>query len=221
MGILVIAATPEELGICRDAGASVGVDYRVTGIGSPSTIYSLMHLLSNPAYQFVVQAGIAGSYSASFPVGTIAEITSDCFADLGYDDRGHFVPATRAGWIAPDQYPYSGGFLRNRRWFASKNIPEARGLTVNTVSGSKERIEQLTSLFHGDLETMETAALFWVCLRKGIPFVSLRAVSNLVEPRNKEAWDISAALQNLSVTFGEFFGDPDICCKYITHSDIS
>lgn len=215
MDILVIAATSAELDACRPVREIPELDFSVTGIGSPATIYSLMSLLRKKSYDGVIQAGIAGSYSSSLPVGSVAEITADCFADLGYDDRGHFVSATEAGWLAPDVFPYSGGWLQNRSWFASKGIPGVKGITVNTASGSKDRIDQLISGYCPDLETMETAAFFQVCLCEKIPFASLRAVSNPVEPRDRGHWDLSLALQNLSRTFGELFGDSDICRQYI------
>ena len=41
------------------------------------------------------------------------------------------------------------------------------------------------------------AAFFQVCLQHAIPFAEIRAISNWVEPRNREAWDIPAALKQL------------------------
>ena len=36
-----------------------------------------------------------------------------------------------------------------------------------------------------------------------VPFLEIRAVSNFVEPRNRQSWDISLALSNLaSVLYG-------------------
>ena len=37
-----------------------------------------------------------------------------------------------------------------------------------------------------------------VCLLEKVNFVHIRAISNYVEPRNKEGWDIPLALDNLS-----------------------
>ncbi|HRR11988.1 MAG TPA: hypothetical protein P5139_08260, partial [Tenuifilum sp.] len=47
------------------------------------------------------------------------------------------------------------------------------------------------------IETMESAAVFYVCLKLGKPFFCLRAVSNYVEPRNRQNWKIDIAVQNL------------------------
>jgi futalosine hydrolase len=45
---------------------------------------------------------------------------------------------------------------------------------------------------------MEGATFFYLCSREKIPFLALRAISNMVERRNKNNWDIDLALNNLS-----------------------
>jgi len=45
---------------------------------------------------------------------------------------------------------------------------------------------------------MEGATFFYICIREKIPFLALRAVSNKVEPRNRDNWNITLALNNLS-----------------------
>jgi futalosine hydrolase len=45
---------------------------------------------------------------------------------------------------------------------------------------------------------MEGATFFYICCRENIPFLALRAISNKVELRNKNNWNIALALNNLS-----------------------
>jgi len=45
---------------------------------------------------------------------------------------------------------------------------------------------------------MEGAAFLFVCEHEQIPCIQLRAVSNFVEKRNKEAWNIPLAIENLN-----------------------
>jgi futalosine hydrolase len=45
---------------------------------------------------------------------------------------------------------------------------------------------------------MEGAAFHFVCLREEIPFMQIRVVSNYVEPRNKNSWNIPLAIANLN-----------------------
>jgi futalosine hydrolase len=61
----------------------------------------------------------------------------------------------------------------------------------------------ISERYHPDIETMEGAAFFYVCSRENIPFLAIRAVSNKVELRNREKWNIPLAINNLSEKFGE------------------
>jgi futalosine hydrolase len=78
------------------------------------------------------------------------------------------------------------------------------GITVNTVSGSYDTIQRMMKKFSPGIETMEGATFFYICLREKIPFLALRSISNRIEPRNKEKWDIQLAVNNLSGRLEDF-----------------
>jgi futalosine hydrolase len=44
---------------------------------------------------------------------------------------------------------------------------------------------------------MEGAWLAYTCAMSGIPWISVRAISNMVEPRNMKNWKITMALGRL------------------------
>jgi futalosine hydrolase len=46
---------------------------------------------------------------------------------------------------------------------------------------------------------MEGAAFMYACVLTGVPFAQVRAVSNLVERRNRDAWRMGEAIGNLGV----------------------
>ena len=52
--------------------------------------------------------------------------------------------------------------------------------------------------FHPNTESMEGAAFMFVCENEGIPYAQIRGVSNFVEKRNKENWNIPLAIENVS-----------------------
>ena len=68
-------------------------------------------------------------------------------------------------------------------------------LTVAVNAGTKTTIEKRIKKFKADIETMEGAALHYVCLQNNIPFLQIRTISNYVEIRNKDNWNIPLALQ--------------------------
>jgi futalosine hydrolase len=47
---------------------------------------------------------------------------------------------------------------------------------------------------------MEGAAFMYACLIADVPFAEIRAVSNKVERRNREAWKLKEAVENLADT---------------------
>ena len=55
-------------------------------------------------------------------------------------------------------------------------------------------------------ESMEGAALHYVCLMEQVPFAQVRCISNYIEPRNRKAWDIPIAVGNLNEWLVGFVG---------------
>ncbi|MBT5829851.1 MAG: futalosine hydrolase, partial [Candidatus Latescibacteria bacterium] len=54
---------------------------------------------------------------------------------------------------------------------------------------------ELGQRFNAICENMEGAAAAQLCLLYNVPFLELRAISNQVEDRNRDAWDIPLALE--------------------------
>ena len=173
------------------------VDVLIVGIGSVSTTFRLTQTLLQHNYTRVVSIGIAGSFDEDIKNCDIVQITHDCFADLGIDDNGVFRSLREAGLPCDD---LDSELIVNPSP-AITPYRQVRGITVQTTSGSEPRIADLKKRYNPQVETMENAAFFYVCLEMNIPFASFRAISNKVEPRNKENWQIAEAIANLSLTF--------------------
>ena len=47
-------------------------------------------------------------------------------------------------------------------------------------------------------ESMEGAALHYVCLMTNVPFIQLRSISNYIGERNKKKWDMMESINNLN-----------------------
>ena len=205
MKVLITAATLRELNSVRPATKhNANIQYLVSGIGAIATCYSLTKALSKGLFDAVIQVGIAGAFSNYDNPFKVVVINRDCFADLGVDDHGVFIPAAKKGFLSGDSIYTPDGWLSNpcptafTEWEKLLQLPEASAITVQTVSGSTERISEIQRIYNPDIETMESAALFYTCLKENIPFMAIRAISNKVEPRNKNAWDINGALETLN-----------------------
>ena len=174
----------------------------ITGVGSVATAWTMTKWISsNEKPYLAINAGIAGSYRQDIKIGDVVMPVTDCFADAGIDSGKGFLTLWEAGLEDPDSFPFKNGkIIAGNRFVAeaSKVVRSANAITVNTSTGSSENIEKLANKFNPDIETMEGATFFYICSRGNIPFLALRSISNMVEPRNKENWQITLALENLS-----------------------
>lgn len=215
LSILLAAATSMEWEptrtFLREAADHSGDDfYRLgqlriqlleTGPGIPDSIYRLTKVLNQPERpDLVLHVGIAGAFNRSVSLGTVFTVGSDRFADLGAQTaEDGFLDLFELGLADSDQIPYqSGQLLPIAPKFPLPDLPVASAITVNTVSGTATRISQLHDRYPADLESMEGAAVLYVCNRERMPVLALRAVSNYVEPRNREAWEMGLAIRNLN-----------------------
>ena len=59
--------------------------------------------------------------------------------------------------------------------------------------------------FNADIETMEGAALHYVCLQEDIPFIQIRTISNFVGERDKTKWKLKDAIENLNIELDKLY----------------
>lgn len=192
----------------------VAIDVLITGVGMTATALHLGSLLSarralhDVAYDWVVHVGIAGAFPhANLEIGRVVEVEVEYFGDLGIEEGdGRFVSAFEMGLIFAGGSYGQRGFLENPHAsrFFSADLPLASGITVNKVHGSEASIRVLLDAHFArlpDIESMEGAAFFLTCLEFGQPFCALRAISNLVEKRARDKWDVAGAIAALGQVF--------------------
>ncbi len=175
------------------------IDILITGIGIAFTIYSLTKTLNKKKYDLVLNIGIAGSLSKKLKIGDVVQVISEEFADLGIRSKDSFSTLFDTGFIKANKFPFVDGRLKaaNLKKQLIPKIKQVNGITVNAVNGNKKEIEELKKKFNPDIESMEGAAVFYVCLMEKLAFTEIRSISNYVEERNKENWDIPLAINNL------------------------
>jgi len=165
----------------------------VTGVGMISTAYALTKEISNK-YDLVINVGIAGTYNDGIQIGEVVNVKQDCLIEMGAEDGNEFIDFPTLGFEGA--YSTTSAF----QFPAALNIKSVRGITVNKVHGNEISISHIKKLFNPDVESMEGAAVLYVCEKENIPCIQLRAISNKVEKRNKNNWNIPIALQHLSAT---------------------
>ena len=215
MKILIVSATEKEIiplinalsanGQLHDTGRyyykNFIIDILVTGIGSVLTTYFLTKKLDQHHYDLVINAGIAGSFSSFNFVGEVVYVHSDQFADLGIEDENSLYTIFEKGFLPADTFPFQNGLLINPIKLNNSliaGLKQVDAITVNTTHGREESIVFFKHKYDADIETMEGAAVFYVCLQQQVRFLQIRAISNYVRERKKAEWDISLAIENLN-----------------------
>lgn len=205
MNILLVAATAEELkptldhfGIGPAALAVQTGKHRlsclITGVGMVATAFVLGRYLQDKRFDLAINAGIAGSFDPAIPVGQVLHITDDILAEFGAEDGEAFLDIDTMGLGTALQSPISAPFAIP----LLEALPKASAITVNKVHGHEESISQTLSRLQPQLESMEGAAFFYACNQFSLPSFQIRAVSNKVERRNRENWNIGLAIANLN-----------------------
>lgn len=197
MQILVIAATASEIQPFSTVNTST--DILITGVGVPATIYHLQKRIQQFEYDFIIQAGIAGSFSDNYALGKAVMVKADCFADIGMVEKEIFTPIFNTEFADKNEFPFKKGWLINDHTVLLKTgLDAVKAITVNQVSDSELQKKHFTNAYHADIETMEGAALHYVCLQENIPFAQIRALSNYIGERDKSKWKIPEAIENLN-----------------------
>ncbi len=197
MQILVIAATAAE--IQPFISGNTKTDSLICGVGVPSTIYHLQKRILQVEYDLVIQAGIAGCFNTNIELGKTVMVKADCFADLGFEEKENYTPVFNTALADKNEVPFEEGWLINpHAYFTKPGLQTVKAITVNKVSDSELQKKQYSNVFAADIESMEGAALHYVCLQEEIPFLQLRSVSNYVGERDKKKWKIEQAIKNLN-----------------------
>ena len=192
--LVVTAVDAEHDAVCTHLPADAPVRVIVGGVGPAAAAAAASAALARGDVDLVLCAGIGGGF-APLGIGDIAVAGSVAFADLGAEDRGRFVPMSELGFgtahydveprLAVELTDLTGGHL-------------GTVLTVATVTGTDETAAAHRARFPDAVaEGMEGAGVGAAALLHGARFAELRAISNLVGPRDRDAWDIPRALTAL------------------------
>jgi futalosine hydrolase len=88
--------------------------------------------------------------------------------------------------------------VNKNEMFKKVKIKKVKGISINEITTNKKRIIGYKELFAPTVESMEGAALHYVCLAEKIPFLQMRSCSNYVGVRNKKNWKIKESIANLN-----------------------
>lgn len=203
MKILFVAATePEFKGIkawVKQYENLLQHEYTFlkTGIGIAKATFASTQTMLQHKFDFVIQVGIAGSFHKSLNIGDVVWIKQDMFSDLGADTQDGFLTLFQLG-LENTRMELSFSKIDFLDTSILNDLSGVTGITSDTIHNREARIEEIISKYQPDVETMEGAAIMYVCEQLNIPNIHIRSISNLVAPREKNEWNIESALTSLT-----------------------
>lgn len=189
----------------------VKVEVIFTGVGLTATAFALGHRFGKDEVpQLAIQAGVGGAINRELALGSVVRISSEVFADLGAEDQdGTFMNLAAIG--LPPGPPFNEAGVLIPESAAHLPFTSVPAISVNRVSGSAATIAARKQLYpDAQVESMEGAAFFYACMQSGVEPLQLRAISNYVAPRNRDAWKMGEAIgklnEELQKVLGAFIG---------------
>ncbi len=168
-------------------------------------------LLAHRKPDLLVIFGVGGAYpSSGAKIGDVALAKEEIAGDEGVltlegfkDTEFIGIPLIdTAASVIYTTYPAAETPLRRAlKTLASRqktdegHVHVGTFVTLSTCTGTSVRARDLEHRYHGLCENMEGAAAAHVAELHGIPWIEVRGISNVVEDRDLQKWDIPRAAQ--------------------------
>lgn len=174
----------------------------ITGMGMMQTATHLAIYAMKHQRDVYIDAGVAGAFNRDITIGEVVHVVSETYGDFGVEDGDEFKDFYDLGFLEKKEDEFDHGLLVP--FGDLKNHPQLQtirsvsSLTVNKVHGKEETIAMIMKKYPADIENMEGLAFFNVLNELQKSCIEIRSVSNYVERRNKENWDLPLSVKNLN-----------------------
>lgn len=198
--LVITSVDAERDAVLRGLRGDTGFDVMAAGVGQAAVAAFTAAVLAKADYGLVVNAGIAGGFADRAAIGSIVVADRIIAADLGAQTPDGFLSLDELGFGSARADVEHGLSGRLYEALQKAGLPAVTGpvLTVSTVTGTAASAAELAARVPGAAaEAMEGYGVAIAAHQFGVPVVELRAVSNLVGPRDRAAWRIADALSAL------------------------
>jgi len=183
-----------------------------TGMGKTNAAAAAAAVIHLYRPRLVINMGIAGAYASSgLKRGDVAAAVMEVYADEGIAGTNDFVGLKEIGIpiYKSGRKDYFNEFPLDEKLTAralkilgqdsaAPARPPLAGTfaTVSAVSGTPARARQIELRTGAVCENMEGASVVHVCTMYSTPALEIRGISNYAGLRDKNGWDIDAAVNN-------------------------
>ena len=205
MKIIIVSATDFEVAQAKQkikSTKNVETKFVVTGVGMLATAVNLTKIIYEQQPNFIIQIGIAGCFDSNIELGKVVLIEQEFLGDLGVAENNKWKDIFDLKLIQSNTKPFTKKALINKniQQFNTTNLQVINAVTVNQISSQPNHIKQLIKKYNPTIESMEGAALHYVCNSFNIPYLQIRSISNYIGERDKTKWKMKLAIDNLAPT---------------------
>ncbi len=165
------------------------------GFGVISSGIRTSQLLAQHSPKAVLLVGIAGAMGPQLQVGTAACFSRIACYGIGAGSGSDFESATELGWPQWDEFEHSEA-LGDIIEIDDDSCPgNSMLLTTCAASANEEDVANKLSKFpDASAEDMEAYSVAMACRTAKIPLTVIRGISNIAGDRNKNNWNVFAAI---------------------------
>ena len=175
------------------------LDILITGIGLTATTYSITKQIQIRRPDIIIQAGIGGCFNQDLVLGSVVAIKQEAIGDQAVIEKGKLKTLFDLNLLTKNQFPFSKGWLINKSDVLKRiKLRKVKGITINEITTSKNKIKLYQDIFDPVIESLEGAALHYICLMEKIQFLQIRSASNYIGERNKKNWNMKDSIGNLN-----------------------
>ena len=207
--LIITAVSAERDAVLRGLHGDSRFEVLVAGVGSVVAAVNTAKALMTADYSLVISAGIGGGFPGRAEVGSLVVASEIIVADLGAETLEGFSSLDELGFGFTHVQIDVSLVERITRALLVAKLPVNSGpvLTVSTVTGTAERGVELANRIPGaTAEAMEGFGVGVAALDRGLPVLEIRAISNLVGPRDRSSWRIKEALDILEAAISVLTG---------------
>lgn len=201
--ILIMTSVEAEQNAIKEGIGSENERFTVAlaGVGPMSAAANTATMLSTSEYSLVINMGIAGGFPERAKIGDVVVALKMVAADLGAESEDGFKTIEELGFgksgLTCDP-EIVGRVQKAIQQHSSISVHARTILTLSTVTGTDKSLKRLMQRFpEAGAEAMEGYGVATAAELKGIPCMEIRSISNLIGPRDREAWRIKDALDSL------------------------
>ena len=198
--LVVTAVSAEKDAVLRGLHGDTRFEVLVAGVGSVVAAVKTAKELAAAKYSLVISAGIGGGFPGRAEVGSLVMANEIVVADLGVETLEGFRSVDELGFGYTQIQTDASLVDRVTRALLVAKIPFTMGpvLTVSTVTGTAAKgVEMAARVAGATAEAMEGFGVGVAAVESGLPVLEMRAISNIVGPRERSKWRIKEALEVL------------------------